>query len=157
MDLFYVVLKLATNFVISMLLVAWLSKKLIHNFESDNPRNTWRRAFMAGALAAVGGMLIHHLLDNRAVWIRGCAGLGLHIAIYVSLYRLSVFLSFGISILMSLIVLALALGLGLALRFLAAISPWLILVGLVLIIGIPLLLWWRDRKQRKLMDKIYNE
>jgi hypothetical protein len=147
------ILIVAFQLALNIVVIAFLSKKLVQNFEPNNANNTWKSAWITGVVTAVAGVVPPMLLGG---WLVSLSASIVLVVLYVALYRLGIGLAIGITILMSLLILAVGLGAGLVIGFLAAISPAVAIAGIAAIIGVPILLAVRDRNQRKRMEEIYR-
>jgi hypothetical protein len=142
-------LTIAIGFVIQLGIVAFLLKKLVHNFDPRNPRNTWPLTLLASFLVSAVSTTRAVLFPDGAVFELGGA-LMLQALVLVVIYRLTPGLSVALIILVGVASLAIALGAGI----LYGISPLLAIAGAVVAIGLPVLSAYRSRQLRARLDAV---
>jgi MFS family permease len=134
-------------------IIAYLARKLVDNFEPENPRNTWRNAFLTALL-----MLALREVSNLVSDDLGIAALAIGLAAnaipFWVIYRVSFGLGIGIGCLLSILLFAIAFGAVLGFAFLFSIHPAVAAAGVLLAVGIPVLLYVRDRRFRKRMESV---
>ena len=143
--------------IISLLVNAYVIRKLITNFRPDYQKNNWPRALLCAFAMSIASALVLVLLPAKNFPIRLLAAFMIGGLPFVAIYRISIALGAGLALLTSLLSLAMGLGAGLAYGALWALHPVAAVVGILVVIVVPLLLHLRDRRQRQLMNEIYRD